>query len=113
MAETAPKPLQQPATCRDAVRSSWPSNLQEQALTVLVNENRRENPGAVGATNKNGSTDYGCFQINDAAHPQFFATSKWRDPVANAEYAYQVYKERKAIDGIGWTAWYAVDGILY
>lgn len=80
---------------------------------MLEHENRRENPQAVGAVNNNGSVDYGCFQINNAAHPAFFNTEDWSNPFSNATYAYQIYKDRKSIDGVGWTAWYAVDGILW
>lgn len=75
---------------------------------MLTHENRQEKPDAVGAINYNGSRDYGCFQINDKAHPAFFASSDWRDPIANAHYAYKIYKGRG-----NWTAWYAVQGILW
>lgn len=91
----------------------WPAELQAGALTVLEHENRSERPNAVGAMNQNGSQDYGCFQINNAAHPRFFATHDWRDPVANATEALAIYQGRQKLTGNGWQAWYAVEGILW
>jgi hypothetical protein len=113
IAVAASEPVTDQATCRGAIALTWPAELQAQALTVLEHENRRENPQAVGAVNNNGSVDYGCFQINDIAHPQFFATKDWRDPIANATEAYLIYKGRQALTGNGWQAWYAVHGILW
>lgn len=109
-AETKPEPPQPSGTCRDAIAREWPANLQQGAITVMTHENRSENPLAVGAVNNDGhgSRDYGCFQINDYWHAGFFANNDWRDPYANARYAYQIYKGRG-----NWTAWYAVAGILY
>lgn len=63
---------------------------------------------AIGAVNSNGSQDFGCFQINNHAHPQFFANGDWRDPTYNAQYALRLYNERG-----NWTAWYAVRGLLW
>ncbi len=95
-------------TCRQAILSVWPKDLQSGAITVLMHENRSENPKAIGAMNKDGSRDYGCFQINDRWHKDFFANNDWSDPVANSRYALTLYEERG-----DWTAWYAVAGILY
>lgn len=110
------KPDEPPSTqasgisCREAIARTWPSQLQQGAQTVLVNENRSEDPNAVGKVNSDevGSQDFGCFQINNYWHKDFFATADWRDPVANAAYAYKIYQGRG-----NWTAWYAVKGILW
>lgn len=97
-------------TCRDAIAREWPAELQAGAIIVMTHENRSENPQAIGAVNQDGygSQDFGCFQINNHWHANFFATNDWRDPYANARYAYQIYKGRG-----NWTAWYAVKEILW
>lgn len=113
-AQAVEKPPSIPASsavsCREAIAQTWPTALQSGAITVLVNENRSEDPNAVGKVNSDGvgSQDFGCFQINNHWHKGFFATSDWRDPVANAAYAYKIYQGRG-----NWTAWYAVKGILW
>ena len=80
---------------------------------VRTHENRGNNPEAVGATNFDGSTDYGCFQINDRWHPDYFNNGDWRDPIWAAKYALTIYQGRQATNGNGWSAWYAVRGILW
>lgn len=97
-------------TCRQAIAQTWPAHLQSGAITVMTHENRSENPAAVGAINpdEHRSQDFGCFQINNYWHKGFFANNDWRDPVANARYAYTIYQGRG-----NWTAWYAVQGILW
>lgn len=118
------KPDEPPSTqasgisCREAIAQTWPSQLHSGAQIVLVNENRAEDPQAVGKVNSDGvgSRDYGCFQINDYWHKDFFATKDWRDPVANAAYAYQIYLGRANSakwNYNGWTSWYAVQGELW
>lgn len=67
----------------------------------------------MSALNYDGSRDYGCLQINDKAHAAFIQSGKWSDPAENAAYGYTIYRQRLAVDGIGWTAWYAVAGVLY
>jgi hypothetical protein len=102
-------------TCEQAIRQVWPTHLQDGAIIVSQHENRRQDPAAVGAVNKDaaGSIDYGCFQINDHWHPAYFTDGNWQDPVWAAQYALRIYQERQAINGNGWTAWYAVQGILW
>lgn len=97
-------------SCRAAIAQTWPAHLQSGAITVMTHENRAEDPNAAGAINndEHRSQDFGCFQINNYWHKQFFANNDWRDPVANARYAYSIYQGRG-----NWTAWYAVQGILW
>lgn len=95
-------------TCRQAIDQVFPAHLRSGAIVVLQHENRKEDPNAIGKMNKNGSRDYGCFQINDKAHKAFFASKNWRDPVHNAQQALAIYNGRG-----NWTAWYAVRGILW
>lgn len=111
----APVAAPQPETCRSAIAKVWPAHLQAGAITVMTHENRREDPSAKGAVNADafGSQDFGCFQINDYWHPAYFTDGDWQDPMWAAQYALRIYEGRKARDGIGWTAWYAVQGILW
>lgn len=69
----------------------------------MSSENGTEAPARIGGLNYDGSRDYGCFQLNDKAHPGFFGTQDWRNPEANARYAYSIYKGRG-----NFSAWYAV-----
>lgn len=104
-----------PVTCEQAIRQVWPPNLQEGAIIVSQHENRLQDPAAIGAVNPDsyGSRDYGCFQINDHWHPAYFAEGDWKDPVWAATYALKIYEGRQRTNGNGWTAWYAVQGVLW
>ena len=108
-------PVASPVTCEQAIRQVWPAHLQEGAIIVSQHENRQQDPAAVGAVNPDsvGSRDYGCFQINDHWHPSYFTDGDWKDPVWAAQYALKIYNGRQAANGNGWTAWYAVQGILW
>lgn len=101
------KPSYATTSCIDGINQAFPPHLREGAKIVQSYESGGRHD-AIGAVNWDGSRDYGCFQINSKAHAGFFATQDWRDPVANAKYAYQLYTERG-----NWTAWYAVQGILW
>ena len=109
----APAPAPTPETCRSAIAKVWPAHLQAGAITVMTHENRAELPAAIGAVNFDGSRDFGCFQINDRWHRGYFSGGDWRDPVWAATYALQIYRERQARNGNGWSAWYAVRGVLW
>lgn len=116
--ETAQVEQSMPAealTCEQAIRHVWPPALQDGAILVSQYENRSQNPAAVGAVNPDrfSSQDYGCFQINDHWHPAYFTDGDWQDSVWAAQYALRIYEERRAISGNGWSAWYAVQGILW
>lgn len=104
--EITPTPV--PAvSCEEAIERVWPAELQSGARLVALKESSLI-ADRIGAVNHDGSQDFGCFQINNYAHPQFFANGDWRDPMYNAQYALQIYQERG-----NWTAWYAVRGILW
>ena len=106
-------PVQQPTpappagSCEDAIAKVWPAALQDGARLVALKESSMRTD-AIGTANSDGSQDFGCFQINNRYHPQFFASGDWRDPVHNAQYALRLYQERG-----NWSAWYAVRGILW
>lgn len=112
-AAPAPAPTPAPETCRSAIAKVWPAHLQAGAITVTTHENRTELPAAIGAVNFDGSRDFGCFQINDRWHRGYFSGGDWRDPVWAATYALRIYRERQARNGNGWSAWYAVRGVLW
>lgn len=97
-------------TCASAVASVWPASLQSGAMTVIDHENHAQNPYAIGAVNSDGSHDYGCFQINNFAHAAWFAAvgAGWSSPTVNATEALAIYNGRH-----NWSAWYAVEGILW
>lgn len=101
-----PKPVVA-TDCYSAVERYFPSSLWASAKIVVSKESGGRS-GVVGATNYDGSNDYGCFQINNKAHANWFATHNWQDANQQAEYAYRLYSERG-----NWTAWYAVKGILW
>lgn len=104
--KTTPKPV--PAgSCESAIAQVWPAELQSGAKLVAEKESSLR-ADSIGGVNQDGSQDFGCFQINNHAHPQFFANGDWSDPVYNAEYALKIYNGRG-----NWTAWYAVQGILW
>jgi hypothetical protein len=93
-------------SCLEAARATWPPELLNGASMVI----QRESGGRTDATghiNADGSQDFGCFQINNKAHPAFFAAHDWSDPYQNARYGYQIYRGR------GWASWYAVKGLLW
>lgn len=108
-------PVEASVTCEQAIRQVWPRDLQDGAIIVSQNENRNQNPAAIGSVNpdKYGSRDYGCFQINDHWHPAYFTDGDWSDPIWAAKYALMIYQGRQSSNGNGWSAWYAVQGILW
>lgn len=94
-----------PETCRTAIAKYWPQNLQQTAITILVNENRHENPFAIN-NNSDGTFDTGCQQVN-SIHKAWVDISKLTDPDYNVQTAYRIYQMQ------GITAFHAVKGILY
>jgi hypothetical protein len=59
------------------------------------------NPGAKNDTmNRNGSIDYGLFQIN-SVHASLLAGKDWADPAQNAAMAFSVFRDA----GSKWTPW--------
>lgn len=104
--EPTPQPVP-PGSCEDAIAQIWPATLQSRARLVAQKESSMT-VDQVGPINYNGSRDFGCFQINNKAHPDFFASGNWKDPYYNTRYALELYRERG-----NWSAWYAVRGILW
>lgn len=99
--------------CRAAIERYWPKNLWNQAFETLDHENGLELPTRKGPINVGGSQDFGCMQINNYAHPDFFKNHDWSDPNQNAQEAYFIYLGREAAQGNGWRAWYSVEGLLW
>lgn len=93
--------------CYEAMRTTWPQELWTGATIVMQRESGARSY-AIGTINDNGSQDFGCFQINNFAHQEFFQSHDWSNAHQNAAYAYQLYTGRG-----NWTAWNAVRGILW
>lgn len=51
------------------------------------------NPNATH-TNRNGSIDYGVWQINSGANGDVLRSGNWRDPAANARMAYTIWQRQ-------------------
>lgn len=85
--------------CITAMKNVFPESLWTGAEKVLSHENGSLNPNAIGGPNKNGTYDYGCFQIN--------GEKEALDPVVSATRAYDKYKGGR-VGANNWSAWYAV-----
>lgn len=108
--EPTPAPVAEPQVstdCYAAMQRQWPKHLWAGAKIVIDKESSGRH-AVIAPTNYNGSNDFGCFQINNHAHAAWFANHNWKDADQSAAYGYQLYKERG-----NWTAWYAVQGILW
>ena len=106
-AATATPQAPSATTCEEAIDQVWPASLQADARLVSLKEASLQ-ADSIGTVNPNGSQDFGCLQINNYAHPDFFANGDWSNPTYNAQYALRIYQGRG-----NWTAWYAVRGILW
>ncbi len=51
------------------------------------------NPAAVGPTNRNGTKDYGLWQIN-SVHKELLHSNNWSDPAQNAHMAFLIWKSQ-------------------
>lgn len=79
-----------------AEQAGFPSAESHTAAAVALAESSGNEVAT--HTNRNGSTDYGLWQIN-SVHRDLLAGKNWRDPATNAQLAYAVWK------GSGWRAW--------
>lgn len=80
-------------------RAGWPESAIPIGVAVALAESGG-NPRAVNRANRNGSADYGLFQIN-SIHKTILASGDRYDPVDNARMALRVYKDA----GSKWTPW--------
>lgn len=91
-----------------AVRSAgFPENQVATAVAIALAESGGR-ASAVNQSNRNGSSDYGLFQIN-SVHKDLLARYDWRDPNQNAIMAYEIYKGA----GYKWTPWAAFNSGSY
>ncbi len=96
--------------CRRGIRAVWPEKDWLKAYVVMHTENGKETAGRIGARNKDGSTDRGCFQVNDKV---WFHKLGWTNfnSIYNAKFnatvAYQIFSR----SNYNTCPWYAVDGI--
>ena len=88
------------AVALDAIKKAgFPQSEWDTALKVATAESGL-NPRAVNNKNKNGTSDYGLFQINSIHKP---TAQEKVDPYANARRAYRIWKDA----GGKWTPWSA------
>lgn len=90
-----------PVSCLDAIYAVFPADKQSMAIAIAKAESGLIND-RVGAVNFDGSVDYGCFQINNKAHREWFIDHDWTNPVQNAKFALQL-----SYNGTNWNAWSA------
>ena len=81
-------------------QAGWPNKAIPLGVAVALAESGG-NPNATNH-NRNGSTDYGLFQIN-SIHKSILASGTWSNPVDNAKMALRVYREA----GNSWRPWVA------
>lgn len=94
------------AVALDAIRKAgFPESEWATALRVASAESGL-NPRAVNTANKNGTSDYGLFQINSIHKPTALERV---DPYANAKRAYQIWKDA----GNKWAPWSAYNNGSY
>ena len=79
-------------------QAGWPKSAIPVGVAVALAESSG-NPAATNH-NRNGSTDYGLFQIN-SIHKSILASGTWSNPVDNAKMALRVYREA----GNSWRPW--------
>jgi len=88
------------AQIASAMRSAgWPENAIPMGVAIALAESGG-NPSAVNNSNRNGSRDYGLFQIN-SVHKSLLKQGNWANPVDNARMALKVYRDA----GNSWKPW--------
>lgn len=80
-------------------RAGWPESAIPVGVAIALAESGG-NPRAVNTKNRNGSRDYGLFQIN-TVHGSLLKQGDWADPVDNAKMALKVYRD----SGSKWRPW--------
>ena len=80
-------------------KAGWPESAIPIGVAIAYAESGGD-PKAVNHANRNGSSDYGLFQIN-TVHKALLKSGNWADPVDNAKMALKVYKDA----GNRWTPW--------
>jgi hypothetical protein len=94
-----------PTVVRAARAAGWSGRDLITAVAVAGAESGY-NATAVGKPNRNGSRDYGLWQINSVHNP---TAQNWRDPNVNARMAYQVWSQA----GRKWSPWSAYKNRSY
>lgn len=79
------------------VKAGWPPETIAVGIGIAMAESGGD-PTVRGGPNRNGTYDYGLFQINSIHNP---TAQNWADPVVNAAMALKVYREA----GNKWIPW--------
>ena len=79
--------------------AGWPEDAIPTGIAIVLAESGG-NPRAVNTANRNGSVDYGLFQIN-TVHGSLLSQGDKFNPVDNARMALKVYKQA----GNSWKPW--------
>lgn len=82
-----------------AVTSGWSAVQAITATAISIAEDGSGNPLALSGVNRDGSRDFGLWQINSGWWPRFGGMTALGEPSANARAAYAIYQRQ------GWCAW--------
>lgn len=83
---------------RAAKAAGFPDSQLVTAVAIAYAESSFDE-NATNRSNRNGSTDYGLWQINSVHDYPELKDGSWKDPKVNAQLAYRVWKSQ------GWGAW--------
>lgn len=83
---------------RAAKAAGFPDGELVTAVAVAFAESQF-NQNAINRSNRNGSADYGVWQINSVHNFPEIANGSWRDVKVNAQLAHRVWRSQ------GWNAW--------
>lgn len=84
------------------VRGQWGTGQDALKAFAIALAESGGDPTKTNTKNRNGTTDYGLFQIN-SVHADLLKSGNWQDPQTNANMAYQLYASK----GNKFTDWVA------
>lgn len=97
---SAPQPAYAKSVAIDAIHQAFPASQHNNAVRVAKCESSL-NPKAINRKNKNGTVDYGLFQLNSGGTMQSVGVTAHSamNPYVNAKAAARLWKQR------GWGPW--------
>ena len=85
---------------KDLIAEYFPQSEQLNALRIMSAENGSGDPTIISKPNRNGTNDYGLFQINTCHRSRVDGDlSKLQDPRVNVQIAFQIWSEQS------WKPW--------